>query len=134
MKICLKLLCESTLEKPSFLNEMFTLKRYKNFSRGRMKLLKVCSMYTEARAFERTNSRGRTTSKTFFNDANVKSWRFLRFTLKFLIAWVALEKPSFLIATFTLKDSEKFSRALMKLWKVYRKCVSLRFFKFTNSY
>ena len=33
-------------------------------------------MYTKARAFKRTNSHGRTTSKTFFNDANVKKWGF----------------------------------------------------------
>eukprot|EP00493_Phyllostaurus_siculus_P021882 UN22211 len=30
-------------------------------------------MYTEVRAFKRTNSHSRTTSETFFNDANVKN-------------------------------------------------------------
>ena len=65
-----------SLKKPSFLSEGFTLNSSKIFSRRRMQLLKVCSMYTEARAFTRTNSHGCKTSETFFNDTNVKKWGF----------------------------------------------------------
>ena len=49
-----------------FFHEVLTSTSLKKFSKGRRKPCKVSRRYTEARALQRTNSRGHATSESFF--------------------------------------------------------------------
>ena len=68
----------SCREKTFSFCEAFASKCCKKFSRGPTKSSKVSRMFSYIRAFERTNSHGRTTPHSFFNEANVKYMRFFK--------------------------------------------------------
>ena len=70
-----------------FFHEILTSKCPKKLSKGRGKLCEVSKRYTKARALQRTNFRGHTTSESFFIQ---KKLSYLVFLLKSTSKWPPL--------------------------------------------